>query len=235
MICVTSGKEVKPEPRKESRYWVIFRAASQSSTELSLLRSGAPRSNKGCWEGLHDVDTSAHRMVRKTFYHWNRGMRHKCACVCKWVCISPHPGAKLLMPAFRDAGLRIILSNMLTISENFGRAFLSFCQQSSISWCRTTGQSMGAGSLKSCSIAFITCDMWKRRKNRFRPSLICISFYKADKTMSLYVKRFQPSDKSTVNYHIRSHFREKAKKIHFSLPVQHKRTHYLYSTFHLRL
>lgn len=47
VICVTSGREVNPEPMKESRYWVIFRAASQSSTELSLLRSGAPRSNKG--------------------------------------------------------------------------------------------------------------------------------------------------------------------------------------------
>lgn len=47
VICVTRGSEVKPEPRKESRYWVIFSAASQSSTELTLLRSGAPRSNKG--------------------------------------------------------------------------------------------------------------------------------------------------------------------------------------------
>ena len=52
-----SGREVKPEPRKESRYWVIFSAASQSSTELTLLRSGAPRSNKGWWEGLQAVDT----------------------------------------------------------------------------------------------------------------------------------------------------------------------------------
>lgn len=51
VICVTSGREVKPEPRNESRYWVIFNAVSQSSTELTLLRSGAPRSNKGC-EGL---------------------------------------------------------------------------------------------------------------------------------------------------------------------------------------
>lgn len=47
VICVTSGKEVKPEPRKESRYWVILSAASQSSTELTMLRSGAPRSNRG--------------------------------------------------------------------------------------------------------------------------------------------------------------------------------------------
>lgn len=52
VICVTSGREVKPEPRNESRYWVIFRAASQSSTELTLLMSGAPRSNRGWWEGL---------------------------------------------------------------------------------------------------------------------------------------------------------------------------------------
>ena len=86
----------------------------------------------------------------------------------KRVCISPHPGATLLVPALRDAGLRIILSSMLTISGNFGRAFLSFCQQSSISWCSTTGQSMGAGSLKSCSMAFITWDTVRegRREKR---------------------------------------------------------------------
>lgn len=57
VICVTSGKEVKPEPMKESLYWVIFSAASQSSTELTLLRSGAARSNKGWWcEGLQQAD-----------------------------------------------------------------------------------------------------------------------------------------------------------------------------------
>lgn len=64
----------------------------------------------------------------------------------------------LLVAVLREAGLRIILSNMLTISGNLGRAFRSFCQQSSISWCSTTGQSMGAGSLKSCSMALITCS-----------------------------------------------------------------------------
>ncbi len=79
-----------------------------------------------------------------------------------------HPGATLLVPALRDAGLRIILSNMLTISGNFGRAFLSFCQQSSISWCSTTGQSMGAGSLKSCSMAFITYDMVRGKEGENR-------------------------------------------------------------------
>lgn len=94
-------------------------------------------------------------------------MRQKeSVCECALCCISPHPGATLLVPAFRDAGLRIILSNMLTISGNFGRAFLSFCQQSSISWCSTTGQSMGAGSRKSCSMAFITWDMVKEGRRR---------------------------------------------------------------------
>lgn len=72
----------------------------------------------------------------------------------------------MLVPALRDAGLRIILSNMLTMSENLGLAFLSFCQQSSISWCSTTGQSMGAGSLKSCSMAFITWNAADRRSRR---------------------------------------------------------------------
>jgi len=43
---VMRGRELKPDPMKESRYWVIFNALSQSSTELTLLRSGAPRSSR---------------------------------------------------------------------------------------------------------------------------------------------------------------------------------------------
>lgn len=65
VICVTSGKELKPEPRKESRYWVIFNAASQSSTELTLLRSGAPRSNKGWWEGLQKAEWTGRKLSLK--------------------------------------------------------------------------------------------------------------------------------------------------------------------------
>lgn len=82
----------------------------------------------------------------------------------------------LLVPVFSDAGLRIILSSMLTMSGNFGRAFLSFCQQSSISWCSTIGQSMGAGSLKSCSMAFITCDSKKRGGGLVKYHLEATSF-----------------------------------------------------------
>lgn len=67
-----SGKEVKPEPMKESRYWVIFSAASQSSTELTLLRSGAPRSNKGWWEGLETVDTIDKREKQFVTEHTGR-------------------------------------------------------------------------------------------------------------------------------------------------------------------
>lgn len=63
--------------------------------------------------------------------------------------------------AFRLLGFRIILSKVLTICPNLGLWFRSFCQQSSISWCRAFGQSIGGGSRQSCSIAFITC---KRRK-----------------------------------------------------------------------
>jgi len=49
--------------------------------------------------------------------------------------------------AFRLPGLRIILSRVLTIWLNFGRLFLSFCQQSNISWCSAFGQSIGGGNL----------------------------------------------------------------------------------------
>ena len=37
--------------RKLSRYWLILMAASQSSTELNVLKSGMERSSSG-WEGL---------------------------------------------------------------------------------------------------------------------------------------------------------------------------------------
>lgn len=46
---------------------------------------------------------------------------------------------------FRLFGFRIILSRIPTICSNFGLSARSFCQQSSISWCRPAGQSMGAG------------------------------------------------------------------------------------------
>lgn len=54
----------------------------------------------------------------------------------------------LLVPvpmALRADGLRIILSRALTICSNLGLWTLSFCQQSSISKCKTVGQSGGGG------------------------------------------------------------------------------------------
>lgn len=54
----------------------------------------------------------------------------------------------LLLPmpvALRADGLRIILSRALTICSNLGLWTLSFCQQSSISRCKTVGQSGGGG------------------------------------------------------------------------------------------
>ena len=50
--CVIRDRELMPDPTKESLYWVIFSALSQSSTELTLLRSGAPRSSRAWGEGL---------------------------------------------------------------------------------------------------------------------------------------------------------------------------------------
>ena len=51
VIWATSWREVKPELRKLSLYWLILMAASQSSTELKVLKSGIDLSNSG-WEGL---------------------------------------------------------------------------------------------------------------------------------------------------------------------------------------
>lgn len=47
---------------------------------------------------------------------------------------------------FRVLGLRISLSSMFTICPNLGRSALSRCQQSNMSWCSATGQSMGGGN-----------------------------------------------------------------------------------------
>lgn len=53
--------------------------------------------------------------------------------------------AGMLATALRPAGLRIILSRVLTMSVKRGRTLRSFCQQSSMSWCRALGQSIGGG------------------------------------------------------------------------------------------
>ena len=57
----------------------------------------------------------------------------------------PHPPFSLAT-ILRLAGFRIILSRALTTWGKRGRAFRSFCQQSSMSWCREVGQSGGGGS-----------------------------------------------------------------------------------------
>lgn len=57
---------------------------------------------------------------------------------------------------FNVLGLRIILSRMATIWSNLGRSDRSFCQQSSMSWWRPGGQSMGDGRRYPSSIALMT-------------------------------------------------------------------------------
>lgn len=58
---------------------------------------------------------------------------------------------------FRLLGLRMSLSSMLTICPNLGLSLRSFCQQSSISWWRAMGQSIGGGNRYPSSMALITC------------------------------------------------------------------------------
>ncbi len=53
----------------------------------------------------------------------------------------------VLASCFRLLGFRISLSRVLTIWPNLGRSLRFFSQQSNMSWWRTTGQSIGAGSL----------------------------------------------------------------------------------------
>lgn len=63
--------------------------------------------------------------------------------------------------------------------ENLGRWLRSFCQQSSMSWCRGGWQFAGAGRRKPSSTAFITCRAGQkgegtalRRQNyRLHPNL----------------------------------------------------------------
>lgn len=45
----------------------------------------------------------------------------------------------------RLSGFRMSLSRTPTIWEKRGRSLRSFCQQSSMSWCRAVGQPIGAG------------------------------------------------------------------------------------------
>lgn len=63
VIWATSCSEVKPELRKLSLYWLILIAASQSSTELKVLKSGMDLSNSG-WEGL---EKEAQERVRRMY------------------------------------------------------------------------------------------------------------------------------------------------------------------------
>lgn len=53
----------------------------------------------------------------------------------------------LLASCFRLLGLWINWSRLTTICPNLGLSLRFFSQQPSMSWCNTTGQSIGAGSL----------------------------------------------------------------------------------------
>ena len=57
--------------RKLSRYWLILMAASQSSTELNVLKSGIERSSSG-WEGLERAKERHQRIDRE-----RRGMKER--------------------------------------------------------------------------------------------------------------------------------------------------------------
>lgn len=54
------------------------------------------------------------------------------------------------------SGLRTVLLRALWICAKLGLSVLSFCQQSSINWCRDVGQLRGAGNRNPSSIALIT-------------------------------------------------------------------------------
>ena len=108
-------------PAKLSLYLVIFRLASQSSTELNLVRSGASgASGLAAWNSQH-------------FYPPDNWISD----ISTWL-------AAIFL---RVSGQQMSLSRVLTMLEKVGLWALSFCQQSSISWWMASGQSMGAGNL----------------------------------------------------------------------------------------
>lgn len=73
-------------------------------------------------------------------------LEYVCVCVCVCVLIGEFTHTDgMLATALRLVGFRIILSRVLTMSAKRGRTLRSFCQQSSINWCRVLGQSMGGG------------------------------------------------------------------------------------------
>lgn len=59
--------------------------------------------------------------------------------------LSPTDHAELLASSLRLAGFLMSLSRIVTICPNFGLSLRPFSQQSNMSWCNTTGQSIGAG------------------------------------------------------------------------------------------
>ncbi len=57
------------------------------------------------------------------------------------------------------SGLLVVLLRALWIWVKVGLSVLSFCQQSSMSWCRDGGQFTGAGNRNPSSIALITFNI----------------------------------------------------------------------------
>jgi len=96
------------------------------------------------WVPWHTRDTYlCIKYIKKCILHDRRPSMYVSAICNECIYIS----SLYLSPPVRrsDPGLRMSLSSMLSIWLKVGLSALSLSQQSNMSWCNTTGQSMGAG------------------------------------------------------------------------------------------
>lgn len=145
MSLNVSSLLVKVEVKKK------FRISSLSLNGMSFLLKDLKR-NKNVFSILRNISIKKIQLGE-----WGKNQTiHPFQNECKKQTLMCHLAAVLVM-IFRLPGFRISLSGMLTICSNLGLLFLSFCQQSSISWYNAAGQSIGGGSRQPSSTALITC------------------------------------------------------------------------------
>lgn len=88
-------------------------------------------------------------LCTSTLLQFNPGMPRFISEICSHCSHNSHLSltdhTELFASSLRLAGFLMSLSRIVTICANFGLSLRPFSQQSSMSWCNTTGQSIGAG------------------------------------------------------------------------------------------
>lgn len=148
-------------------------ASNHSPTELNEGKEGSVRSASDTDEPRvldkhrkrfpsSEWKTNTYWKVEKGWFAW------------RW---EPWEALQYLRPRVEDpmlSGLLMVLLRALWIWVKVGLSVLSFCQQSSMSWCRDGGQFTGAGNRNPSSIAFITCNVNIRK---FKHKNIIIEYW----------------------------------------------------------